>query len=450
MSDIESDGKTGSNTVSQRHVTLSASTEVEQQLREEVASLRQAVDKLLKRQAARDRDLHRASIGIPSVITSPMPVVSELTDPALPIPRSAPRGTRTRRSLGRDLGAADTDDDDNADIAYDTEAALTSAERDVIRKALRKMPTPQRFSGATDKEREEVVNWCQAMTNFLNAQFGDIPAKAPRMQIVLSLLDSPAAEWMRNIYSEADGMSWDELREPFIAFVRGGRDQRGIWKEQLSALSYGKGKCQDIITFNKEFDTLRLKLYPKSTFDEAMSVRSGEDYGDALRRGDAYLYADVLRILALSTTTEPKLKDWKDAAATAVQIKEVTRAATKAAREQASAARSIQRFRPLHAQTPLTAQHLEAKNQSEGSEEAWQREDGEEEIDNLKAVPKRPGGGGQTRKNEGYRLTEQERTRLMAAGKCFRCFGKGHLSSSAECPAKGKLQTKPTAEDLKA
>jgi hypothetical protein len=92
---------------------------------------------------------------------------------------------------------SESDDDiDNDDIVHQEEdhtnapssepaMTLTTAQRQsIINKALTKIPSPGRFSGKDEKDKDNCENWCKQMTNYLNGLFrGITDAHAERMQI---------------------------------------------------------------------------------------------------------------------------------------------------------------------------------------------------------------------------------------------------------------------------
>ncbi len=58
--------------------------------------------------------------------------------------------------------------------------------------------------------------------------------------------------------------------------------------------------------------------------------------------------------------------------------------------------------------------------------------------------------GGRARQRPRF-LTEDEMKKLMVAGRCFKCYAKGHRASDDSCPRRGKPnERKSTAEELKA
>jgi hypothetical protein len=447
-------------------------SEREAELEQRLDLLQRQYDRLQRREEARQRDLRRQSIGIPSIAT-PLPTTSALTDPyyapgqlaltatnqdltALRSP--LPRTRQPHRSVQLPIpDDAESEGDDNVDdVGHPTYQVTSDDEKKweerIVRKAMTKLPAPEKFAGTSDADKAKVEQWCGRVTNYLNGLFHGVDARAQRMQFVLSLLEDPAARWMNSVYSEADDMSWEQLMPSFIDYVRGGQDQRAIWKQRMESLAFGRGKCRDLTSFDHEFDTLRMKLYPSSTSNVDMNIRSGEDYSSAIRRGDPQLLAEVLRILG-PDRQQPTLNIWKRATATAVRIRDITREAARYPNE-AGNRPMYARQPPSHAPSRVAAQNVTLDAQvpiKEATVETWEREEGEEDTVRLQlinaATPRRPGVAGQAQQNF---LSEEERSRLLAAGKCFRCYGKGHRAKDPSCPGRGKPRRKPNAEDLKA
>ena len=449
-------------------------SEREAELEQRLSLLQRQYDRLQRREEARQRDLRRQSIGIPSMAT-PLPTTSTLTDPYnvpgqvastttdqdLTAWRSPPpRSRQPHRSVQLPTSdGTDSEDDDNVDdIRHPTHQGPVDddekkREERIVRKAMMKLPAPEKFAGTSDADKAKVEQWCGRVTNYLNGLFHGVDARAQRMQFVLSLLEDPAARWMNSVYSEAEDMSWEQLMPSFIDYVRGGQDQRAIWKQRMESLAFGRGRCRDLTSFDHEFDTLRMKLYPSSTSNVDMNIRSGEDYSSAIRRGDPQLLAEVLRILG-PDRQQPTLNIWKRATATAVRIRDITREAARYPNEAGSRS-TFARQTSSHVPPRVAAQNATLEPQGrpikESTVETWEREEGEEDTTHLQlingATPRRPVAASQTQQNF---LSEEEKSQLLAAGKCFRCYSKGHRAKDPSCPGRGKPRRKPNAEDLKA
>jgi hypothetical protein len=437
--------------------------EIISRLQRENTELRRQRERQAEREQARLRDLRRRSIGLPSTST-PVPATSAMTDPVVASLTSPPRRIRssTQRVVIQSPRLDEEEDDDDGDNAGEVDNAADEMSADeerrreqIVSRAMTKMPKPERFAGKTEEDKAKVKHWCRRITRYLNGVFRGVDAQAERMQFVLGLLDEPASDWMEDVYSEEQGHSWEQLMPHFIQYIEGGRDQRSVWKQRLESLTYGRGRCRDLLSFNHEFDTLRVKLCPSSTGHHEMNVRSGEDYGAAIKRGDHLLFAEILRILG-PDNQEPELSTWKQAAATAIRIRDITREATR--NQEGSGGRGYPSF-------PRAAAHnIQSAQVRDGGEQAetWERQEGEEDaaavaLQHATAAASRQNRqGGQSTGAASSEspsrpsfLSEDEMTRLRAAGKCFRCFTKGHRARDQNCPARNKPRRKPTAEDLK-
>jgi hypothetical protein len=297
--------------------------------------------------------------------------------------------------------------------------------------------------------------------------------KAERMTHVLGLLDKPASTWMNNIYSEAAGHSWEMIMPAFIAMVREGRDTRAALTQQMKTLKFGWGKCRDLLSFNEQFETLRMKLYPSSSIDRNMSIRCGEDYGAAIERGDPDLYVEVLRGLNFRAdqTHEPDLSAWRTATANAVRIREVQRDVLRNHPQRAigGGQRGFQQqqqlrpaLRPAAMARVAAAQHADLHAIGTlGGDETEERKEGEEDAATVQqqlhyaGAARRGGGGGAAagsaaHRPQSYRLSDDERRQLMTAGRCFQCYAKGHLAKDPACPERGQPRRAPLSQQLKA
>jgi hypothetical protein len=448
-----------------------------QQEAEQLAHLQQVERQ--RRLQAKERDRQRRqSMGQPS---TPAPAVSALTETAAGRLNTS---TPTRRSFGsqplhrvafaspstqqlEEVYGSEEDDEKTAEPAAAAQANADSEyekkKQEIIGKAMRKIPAPDKFKGDSNDDKDKVEAWCTQLTNYLDGQFYGIPredVKAERMTHVLGLLDKPASTWVNNMYSEEKDHSWEQDIMPlFINIVRDGRDTPAALKQRMESLAYGRGKCRDILSFNQEFETLRVKLYPTSSTDVAMSRVMADAYGNAIRRGDSELYVEALRFLTiaggLNPNQQPELSEWKAAAAEAARIRGVQREAQRSI-QLTSGGRGGWRAQPDRA----AVNQLQQTNPAARSETELltsERQEGEQEPADgpgdaqANAAGVRRQGEPDSRQQRPRFLAEDEMKKLMAAGRCFKCYGKGHRASDATCPGKGKPNLRrPTAEELKA
>ena len=295
------------------------------------------------------------------------------------------------------------------------------------------------------------------MTNYLNGLFrGITDAHAERMQIVLGLLDQPASDWINGVYREEENMSWEELQPAFLEYIQGGRDRRVLWKEKMEALAYGRGKCKDLLQFDHEFETLRIKLYPSSSANPDMNQRSADDYGAAIRRGDPRLYIECIRLLGRDFENAT-LSDWKKVAQQAVAVRNLTR-------EVRGLPDTGFRTGYSYRSSPLPTQAERASVQNMGTtnidaaipDGTRDQDDGEEDpstvIQAVNTARHAQGPTASAESKRGVQLSEDMRKQLMAKGMCFSCYKQGHRARDIkECPNKGKRATRlPTKEELNA
>ena len=450
--------------------TLQATIE---HLQREVREARQREEERDRREQARLRDLRRSTRYLPSFGT-PAPVVTSLTDPFVSRLHSSPPGEQQRqRSLDSALRAVhhpaarhsddDSDNDEDRQEHYTNERhpppPLPAAQRQsIISKALMKIPSPGRFSGRDDKDKDNCDNWCKQMTNYLNGLFrGITDAHAERMQVVLGLLDQPASDWMNGVYREEDNMSWEQLQPAFLEYIQGGRDRRALWKEKMEALAYGRGKCKDLLQFDHEFETLRIKLYPSSSANPDMNQRSADDYGAAIRRGDTRLYIECIRLLGRDFETAT-LSDWKKVAQQAVAVRALTREVSGASGTGSRSGYHSYRAPQLPTQDERASMHnmRALENETMEADDAWTPAHTHEEPSiaaqavNSRRQPQDRLTSEENRR--GVQLSEDMRKQLMAKGLCFSCYKRGHRARDvSECPNQGKRATRlPSKDELNA
>ena len=251
------------------------------------------------------------------------------------------------------------DDEDMADMADSEEEVLSpkpqarseavlpevavdkTSEAAKLAKVMQKIKAPVMFSGETDKEREEVVAWVEDVDDYLNAQFSQLARRYPdeEWMLVRSLLSGAAKQWIKSTRDSEPHLSWAMVRGAFIEYVQGGAETKTLWRLKMDKLVYGvddddkddkddkkdkkdkkKSENSALIQMDNKFEVLRIKLYPTSSSDPAMNAVVGQLYGNAIRRGDRYLYAETLRFLG--TNDEPNLAQWKAAAAKAYMVRQ--------------------------------------------------------------------------------------------------------------------------------
>jgi len=351
---------------------------------------------------------------------------------------------------------SDNDEDQQEHYTHERHAppTLPAAQRQaIISKALMKIPCPGRFSGKDDKDKDNCDNWCKQMTNYLNGLFrGITDAHAERMQVVLGLLDQPASDWMNGVYREEDDMSWEQLQPAFLEYIQGGRDRRALWKEKMEALAYGRGKCKDLLQFDHEFETLRIKLYPSSSANADMNQRSADDYGAAIRRGDTRLYIECIRLLGRDFE-HATLSDWKKVAQQAVAVRNLTREVRGAPDTAFRPGHSYHAPRPpMHAERASVQSMDRIEGDGAEADDTLARDETEEDLSTaVQALDTRRRAQGPTASSDrtrGVQLSDDMRKQLMAKGLCFSCYKRGHRARDVnECPNKGKRATRLPSKD---
>jgi hypothetical protein len=352
----------------------------------------------------------------------------------------------TRMSLGGGVSHAyvdlseeevDTDGEEVKESSPDQEEVEDVDPTDAAKlaKIMAKVKVPKSFSGATEEEREGVQAWANDVSNYLYGQFGQLKRRYPEKEwtVALPLFESTARMWVDNARIVNPHMTWEELKPSFIEFIRGGRESRTVQVERMSKLVYGQGKCKDLLSLEKEFEELRMRLYPSSSTSPEMNEIVGRWYSEAIARGDPDLYETMTYMLG--GIDQPTLSQWKAVAARAVQVKQVTAAARKG------------RLQSRRAWNWRGSVPTEKVNEvSEGVE-------GEEETDDSGAatVQQMQGRRGSTRNSKPpLILSNQEYKLVMDKGLCLQCYKPGHCRGDAACKEKGKERRKPTAEELKA
>ena len=192
----------------------------------------------------------------------------------------------------------------------------------VVAKAIVK---PEKFSGESEKERQEVETWVEDVTAWLDSQFSQFDGDYSEAQwtLVQSLLGGTATRHMRVAKQTDPSQTWESLKQGLVDFIRGGQESRTLWRQKMDRLVYGRDPCKDLLKLEKEFEQLRIKLFPTSSSDPAMNAEVGRLYAAAIERGSPLLAAEMQRILAV-LDQEPSLSQWKSAAVKAEQILKLT------------------------------------------------------------------------------------------------------------------------------
>lgn len=439
-------------------VLLAVKAELEASKRDRVqqAEQRDVLSKELKAATRRHTRVLVPATPLPSV-----PKVSQITSTSyanLSTPSVRTRHS-TRLSVG-DVGAAEevkdgyveVDDGDAVENRRSPSRPLRSAstlppevdedkEAAKLAKVMSKTPVPEKYSGETDKEREDVESWVESVDDYLAGQFGQLAGEYPQQEWTLmrSLLKGTAKKWFKSAKDTDPTQTWETLKDAFVEFIQGGSESRSLLMEKMEALVYGQDKCKDLLSLEKEFEQLRIKLFPSSSSDPAMNALVGRMYGDAIKRGDRRLYAEMLR--ALIAKDQPTLADWKTAAVKANHIQKAI------AHTLRGASRPATGYQPRWGQAPRatgeTLNEIGEGEREEGETDAM----AEAAVQQVEGRPSRPGRPPQ--RGQPFRLADDIFALVKAKNLCVQCYWPGHYRGDVACKERGRPRRAPTAEDMK-
>lgn len=396
-------------------------------------------------------------------ILSP-PKVSSITHTAYANLNTPSMHTQQRTRLSVGDAAADDDDDKEVEGDGDDELELDEGVDDegkeasprrlrsgrseasevakVVAKAIVK---PEKFSGESEKERQEVETWVEDVTAWLDSQFSQFAGDYAEAQwtLVQSLLGGTAKRHMRVAKQTDPSQTWETLKQSLVDFIRGGQESRTLWRQKMDRLVYGRDPCKDLLKLEKEFEQLRIKLYPTSSSDPAMNAMVGRQYGAAIERGSPQLAAEMQRILAVHDD-DPTLSQWKSAAVKGEQILKLMAGTGRFGGGGRDQPRWGQRPN-AEVRTPgatATVNELDddvaaEENDAENPGAAVQQMQGRKGA--TRSTPRQP----PVLSNDEYRQVVEKRL-------CFQCYKADHRIGDAACKEKGQKRRKPTAAELKA
>jgi hypothetical protein len=343
----------------------------------------------------------------------------------------------TRMSLGGGASNAYVDfSEDEVDTDGEEVEDVDPKDAAKLAKIMAKVKVPKSFSGATEEEREGVQAWANDVSNYLHGQFGQLKRRYPEKEwnVALPLFESTARMWVDSARLINPHTTWEELKPSFVEFIRGGRESRTVQVERMSKLVYGQGKCKDLLSLEKEFEELRMRLYPSSSTSTEMNEIVGRWYSEAIARGDPDLYETMTYMLG--GTDQPTLSQWKAAAARAVQVKQVTAAARKGRQQ----SRRAWNWRAPTERLNELSEGVEVEEETEdpGAATVQQMQGRRGPRRNPKPSTRDPP------------LSDEEYKLVMTKGLCLQCYKPGHCRGDAACKEKGKERRKPTAEEVKA
>ena len=313
----------------------------------------------------------------------------------------------------------------------------------VVAKAIVK---PEKFSGETEKEREGVETWVQDVTAWLDSQFSQFAGDHSEAQwtLVQSLLGGTAKRHMVNAKQTDPSQTWESLKQSLVDFIRGGQESKALWRQKMDRLTLGVKPCENLLQLEKEFEQLRIKLYPTSGSDPAMNAVVGRVYGHAIERGNRPLAAEMARIIALKSTAdaEPSLADWKAAAVSAEYILKMQSSGPSAydARGGRDQPRQYGRQYGGDARAPVNELTETADDEGDAEEPEFVMV---QQMEGRKGPPR-------SSPRQSFRLPPEEYRVVMQKGLCLQCYKVGHRIGEAVCKEKGQARRRPTAAELKA
>jgi hypothetical protein len=320
-------------------------------------------------------------------------------------------------------------------------------EAKLLAKILSKREKPDKFGGQTDKERDEVETWVNDVSAYLDSQFGQLADRDKywklELDMAMSFMKDTARRWAEAYCESFPSMPWAVFKVHFTAFILGGRESRSLWVEKMHALKYGTGSCKNLLGLEREFEALRVKLYPTSSADPAMNEVVGREYSEAIKRGKPHLYVEMLRILG--GKDRPTLSEWKMAAAKAVQIQEVTSTTMRGEGRSQRGRWDQNRFAALSVNEMDT-------DQESGRDEGEAQEPGDTEGQPSVSVQQMNGRQASSRGKKTQKpqlLTPEQYRQCVEEDRCFQCYKTGHHIGDDACPEKGKKKRKPAAGELK-
>ena len=433
--------------------------ETKADLQEQKADMQQTKEQLAKLKTATRRQTRVvppstpfASPRTPSVSSTTHSTYQQLETPS---GERVKQGTRLSLSGGVVATSEDDSDDDGEEKETTTatpagrtpmaDEEVDAKDADRLAKIMSKMDRPVKFSGEKEKEQEEVESWADDVSNYLASQFGTLQGRYPAFEwtLLLSLLTGTARQWVEGERGLNRWTSWEALKPRFIVFISGGRESRTLHLEQMKALVYGKGKCKDLLSLEREFERLRVKLYPSSSTSPEMNEVVGRWYSEIIERGDVDLYAEMLR--GIGAKQQPTLSDWKTAAVNALRIREIL-APSRRASQLAGRGRDFYRSQGQARTSTTSVNAVDGGEDEEGQGETTDLDGEAAQIEGRpkSSRPSRPPG------KAGFRLPDEVYRRVMEKKLCLQCYRPGHRIGEAACKEKGQNKRMPTEQELKA
>ena len=316
-----------------------------------------------------------------------------------------------------------------------------------------KVDAPSKFKG-TMGERDKADEWWLLVLNWLRIAGKNQPEDMLVLMIG-SVLAGEAHTWYTVLQQTAMAqqipLTVQYVSDVFLSTYVGGTT-RMMKQLELSSLTYGEGRCVDVVSTQTEFERLASSLYPGASLEPQADELLATAFADIYKRGDFKLWEKAVEMNPVT------LDEWKAAVQRAFIIRRTVVEGRKAIQRMASSMASAGSrgfSRPTQSSfAGARVQQMETymTDEEDDDEEGKEGEPGVAagQIQQMGTTNgKRGMTGARGRKwTPGPRLlsTPAERQKLMQKGKCFHCFKPGHRV--AECPDVEKPARRPTAEEL--
>jgi hypothetical protein len=319
---------------------------------------------------------------------------------------------------------------------------------------IKKLDPPPLFTGSPTDTINDVRRWVVHTDEYLDIYLG-VGVEGGRLKLVIQWTEGPPKDWLMQKRKEVAMLvqrgrldyeaEWKEIKHEFIELLEGPQ-YRLLQRAELEKLRLGQRHCKTPLFLNAEFDRLAVRLWPSGTDLAVFDFVLGDEYGKIIERSDISLWEDIHRGLGIPQT----LADWKAKTATAWAARQVV------TRGRATPRDNVHRQGGYWRAT-TRAEEKSTMNQVQTTPSEDEHEtvspngltDSGAQLQRIQAGTNRQGDRTQPpQKKPGLFLTDDEVRKLMAAGRCFRCYQKGHVGSDPSCPGRGKPRRKPTAEEL--
>jgi hypothetical protein len=358
--------------------------------------------------------------------------------------------------------AAMTSDDDNDEKHMDSPRAPPITKPTAPWKTndkgfallIKKLDPPPMFTGSPTDTISDVRRWVVHTDEYLDIYLG-VGVEGGRLRLVIQWTEGPPKDWLMQKRKEVATLvqrgrleyeaEWKEIKHEFIELLEGPQ-YRLLQRAELEKLRLGQRNCKTPLFLNSEFDRLAVRLWPSGTDLTVFDLVLGDEYGKIIERSDISLWEDIHRGLGIPQT----LADWKAKTATAWAARQVVTRGRAMPRDsfhrQGGYWRGTTRTEEKSTVNQVQAMPSDNEHETVTSDEL---PNSGAQLQRVQTVINRQGDRNQTpQKKPGLFLTDDEVRKLMAAGRCFRCYQKGHVGSDPSCPGRGKPRRKPTAEEL--